>query len=76
MGWLDTVLEPVGDLPDEQRRRLRAALALTLGIESIVVMKDVCRLDDDEALDVLRWAATALLRAGLEDAPAPASTSP
>ena len=67
MRWLDAVLEPLQDLPDEQRRRLRAALALTLGIDSVVVMKDVCRLDDDEALAVLRWAATAVLRAGLEE---------
>jgi AcrR family transcriptional regulator len=65
--WLDAVLEPLHDLPDEQRQRLRAALALTLGIDSIVVMKDVCRLDDDEALAVLRWTATALLRAGLDE---------
>lgn len=39
----------------------------------MVVMKDVCRLNDDEALAVLRWAATALLRAGLEEGRAPAS---
>jgi hypothetical protein len=30
-------------------------------------MKDVCRLDDDEAMDVVRWAATTLLSAGLEE---------
>src|SRR5258707_1056360 len=64
MRWLDDVLEPLHGLPDEQKRRLRAALALTLGIDSIVVMKDVCELDDEESLEVLRWAATALLRAG------------
>src|SRR4051794_8202344 len=64
MRWLDDVLEPLHGLPDEQKRRLRAALALTLGIDSIVVMKDVCGLDDEESLEVLRWAATALLRAG------------
>jgi hypothetical protein len=32
-------------------------------------MKDVCRLDDDETLAVLRWAAMALLRAALDEAP-------
>ena len=32
-------------------------------------MKDVCRLDNDETLAVLRWAATAILRAALQDAP-------
>jgi hypothetical protein len=31
-------------------------------------MKDVCGLDDEEALDVLRWAAIAILRAGLAEA--------
>ncbi len=69
MGWLGTVLEPLGDLPEDRRRRLEAALALTLGMDAFVVMKDVCRLDDDEALATLRWAAAALLRAGLDEDP-------
>jgi len=67
MRWLDEVLKPLRGLPDEQYRRMRAALALTLGIDSIVIMKDVCELDDDEALDVLRWSAAALLHAALGD---------
>jgi AcrR family transcriptional regulator len=67
MRWLDQVLEPASDLSDERRRRLRAALALTLGIEALVVMKDVCRLDDEDALAALKWAASVLLRAGLGD---------
>jgi AcrR family transcriptional regulator len=67
MRWLDQVLEPAPDLSEEQRRRLLAALALTLGIEALVVMKDVCRLDDEEALATLRWAAGVLLRAGLRN---------
>ena len=70
MRWLDKVLEPARrDLTAAQYRRLRAALALTLSIDALVVMKDVCRIDNDrEALAVLRWAATALLRAGLAEA--------
>jgi AcrR family transcriptional regulator len=75
MRWLDKVLEPLDDLlPKEQKRRLRAALALTMGIDSIVIMKDVCRLGDHEALAVLRWVATVLLRAGLAEGRASAST--
>jgi AcrR family transcriptional regulator len=65
--WLDEVLRPAEKLTDETRHRLRAALALTLGIESIVVMKDVCGLDDADALSVLRWAATTLLQAVLDE---------
>jgi AcrR family transcriptional regulator len=67
MRWLDHALEPAHDLPDDARRRLRAALALTLSIDAVVIMKDVCRLDDEEALEVLRWAARALLAAGLDE---------
>jgi AcrR family transcriptional regulator len=65
--WLDKALAPVRpDLTDKQYRHLRAALALTLSIEAVVVMRDVCRIDDDtEAASVLEWAAVALLRAGL-----------
>jgi AcrR family transcriptional regulator len=68
MRWLETVLAPLDDLSPERKRRLQAALALTLGGEAIITMKDVCRLDDDETLAVLRWAATALLRAALHEA--------
>nr|WP_255575028.1 TetR family transcriptional regulator [Caldovatus aquaticus] len=68
--WLDLALEPLRrEMPERDWRRLRAALSLTLGIEAVVVMKDVCRIEDDEeAIAVLRWAAAALLRAGLEQA--------
>jgi AcrR family transcriptional regulator len=68
MRWLDVALGPLEKLPDDTRRRLRAALALTLGGDSMVVMKDVCGLDDEEALDVLRWTAEAILRAAFADA--------
>jgi AcrR family transcriptional regulator len=75
MSWLDEVLRPVaGDLPAAQYRNLRAALALTLGIDSIVIMKDVAGLDNDQALHVLRWAATTLLRGALT--PDPTQPSP
>jgi len=72
MRWLDKVLEPARrDLTETQYRRLRAALALTLSIDAMVVMKDVCRIESDkEAFAVLRWAGTALLRAALAEAKA------
>lgn len=67
MRWLDSALEPVRrKLPKAEWRRLRAALALTLSIDALVVMKDVAGCDDDEAHQVLRWAALALLRSALK----------
>ena len=55
MRWLDTVLEPArGRVPGKQWQRLKAALALTLGMDAFIVMKDVCRLKDEEAQEVLR----------------------
>ena len=70
MRWLDKVLAPIRrELTDRQFRRLRAALALTLSTEALVVMRDVCHLDDDaEAVNLLKWGATALLRAGRDEA--------
>jgi AcrR family transcriptional regulator len=68
MKWLEQVLAPLDNLPPERKRFVEAALALTLGTESIIVMKDVCRLDDDDALAVLRWAAIAMLRTALQEA--------
>jgi AcrR family transcriptional regulator len=65
--WLDTALEPAlaGGPKKKRHDRLRAALALTLGIEPIIVMKDVCGLDDAEAQAMLRWTARTLVRAAL-----------
>lgn len=71
MRWLDDALAPVRqDLPPAQWRRLRAALSLTLGVEALVVMKDVCHASDEEARATLEWAALALLRTALS-APRP-----
>lgn len=68
MRWLDAVLEPVlPRLTEAEHLRLRSALALTLGIEPILIMKDVCKIDEDDALSVLHWAAQALLRQALAD---------
>jgi ABC-type lipoprotein export system ATPase subunit len=66
MRWLARALEPAR-LTGAQQRRLKAALALAGGVEALVVMKDVCRLDDAEAQEVLRWVATVLLEAGLAE---------
>lgn len=65
--WLDEALEPVRrQMRPAKWRRLRSALALTVGVEALVVMKDVCKLSDEETLATLVWTAQALLAAGME----------
>jgi AcrR family transcriptional regulator len=47
--------------------RLRAALAIIFGSESMVVFRDVLRLDEKVARDVKSWAVRALVRAALAE---------
>jgi AcrR family transcriptional regulator len=66
MRWLERTLDPLKDrLSPEQFRRLLNALALTIGGDSVVIMKDACGLDNDETLEVLRWTAMAILDSAL-----------
>jgi AcrR family transcriptional regulator len=55
-------------LASGQSERLIHALSLTFGIEAMIVLKDVCGLDDRGARDVATWAAQALLQAAQRDA--------
>lgn len=66
MRWLDTVLQPLA-LPEDRRQRLKTALALTVGSDSLIILKDVCGLSSTEAAATLRRAALALLRAELRE---------
>ena len=70
-GYIEAALSPViEELPPEKRRLLINALSLTLGIDNIVILKDTCGLDNEEALAVLQWSARVLLEAGLREAEA------
>jgi AcrR family transcriptional regulator len=63
-----TILEPLrGSIPSPELRRVEAALCLVAGGEAVQVLRDVCRLEPDEALAVTRWAADAILAAGLAE---------
>jgi AcrR family transcriptional regulator len=58
-------LEPV--LGRSAYRRLRAALCMFVGVESTIVMKDVCLLDPKQAREVKLWGAQCILQAALAD---------
>ena len=60
--WIEQALEPIGgELDQRARRRLANALALCVGAEAFVVLRDLCGLEPAEAEETLRWAAAALL---------------
>ena len=62
------ILEPLrATVPKAELRRVEAALCLVAGGEAIQVLRDVCRLDADEALAITHWAAGAILTAGLRE---------
>jgi len=64
--WITTILQPMrGTVPDPDLRRLELALCLVLGAEAFTVLRDVCHLESDEAVEVTKWATEALLHAGL-----------
>jgi AcrR family transcriptional regulator len=57
-------------LGSERMERLVMALALTVGMESIVVTEDICGLAPDESEALKRWVAQALLQAALRESDA------
>ena len=72
LGWLDEALAPLSrEMPRRLYLRLLNALALLTGMETLVVMKDVCDLDAGESEEVVIWMARAILAAAEEEARAP-----
>ncbi len=68
-GWFNHALADLREPLGEQRfNDLVAALCHFCGVESMVVLQDVCRLNPTEAKRVKRWAAQLLLRGALLEA--------
>ena len=65
---LTEALAPLADrLSQESMRRLVAALSLCVGVEAALITQVNCGLGPDESESLKRWAASALLRAALEE---------
>ena len=56
------------ELGAKRLERLVCALCMVMGIEALIVTKEVARVAPDRALGVKRWAADVLLAAALDDA--------
>jgi len=66
--WIALALAPVKKKLGKRRyERLVSALAMCMGIEALIVLRDLRGLRASEAEEVSRWAAQALLRASLEE---------
>ncbi|MEK0084037.1 TetR family transcriptional regulator [Benzoatithermus flavus] len=65
---IEAALAPARDrLTRSSYARLCAALAMIFGPESMIVFRDVLRLDDETAREVKSWAVRALVRAALDE---------
>jgi AcrR family transcriptional regulator len=61
--WIEHAIAPLSrELPRGVYRRLTMALALVIGAESVLALRDVCGLEPEEAKSVTRWTAQALLK--------------
>ena len=61
---LRQAIAPLGPgLSPAKRERLAQALSLVFGVEALVVLKDIWGLDAKATRRVVRWAASALVRA-------------
>ena len=68
--WIADALAPVRkSLKPEIYNKLARALTLTLGIDPVVVMKDIARASREEALTALEWTARTLVSAALASLP-------
>jgi AcrR family transcriptional regulator len=69
IGWIEDALAPLaGRLSEAELRRLVLAVRSAVGIEALVWLTDVAGLSRDDAAELMRWTAQALLRSALADA--------
>ena len=67
--WIALALAPVRTRLGKRRyERLVSAIAMCVGIEALIVLRDLRGLSERDAEDVSRWAAATLLRASLDEA--------
>jgi AcrR family transcriptional regulator len=71
---LDAALAPLADeLPAEEIDRLRTVLSILVGVESMIVLRDVLHLEHDEARAAGEWAVRELVRTARVSASDPGS---
>jgi AcrR family transcriptional regulator len=68
IGWIEDALAPLRErLSESELHRLALAIRTTLGIEALVWLTDIAGLSREQAADLMRSSARALLRFALAD---------
>jgi AcrR family transcriptional regulator len=66
--WIEEALAPLLDqIPSAEVHRLAIAIRSATGIEALAWLTDIGGLSRDDATGLMRWSATAMLRAVLEE---------
>jgi AcrR family transcriptional regulator len=77
IGWLEDALEPLRQThPTLDLHRLSIAIRAACGIESLVWLTDVAKLDRQQAVDLMHETAHTLLNAALHRGPSPGVSPP
>ncbi|HEY5155763.1 MAG TPA: TetR family transcriptional regulator [Acidimicrobiales bacterium] len=70
--WIEEALEPLlEEVPRDDLHRLALAIRSATGIEALVWLTDVGGLSRDEATELMRWSASALLRSAIVEHQSP-----
>jgi hypothetical protein len=68
IGWIGEALSPLrGVMAEGDLKRLVLAIRSAAGIEALVWLTDIAGLSRKDAVQLMRWSATALLRSALAD---------
>ena len=60
--YIDQAIEPYREeLGTDTTELLRHSLAMVIGSEAVIALADACKLDENEARAVTRWACEALV---------------
>jgi AcrR family transcriptional regulator len=71
IAWIEDALVPLrGQLANAELRRLVFAIRCAVGIEALVWLTDIARLSREDAAEVMRWSARALLHSALAESAA------
>ena len=66
--WIEEALAPLREqMSDAEVHRLTLAIRSATGIEALAWLTDVAGLSRDDATELMRWSARALLQSALAD---------